>query len=69
MTPLSILELKIIKELFNYLSHIPHVNAIDNRHTDISVAFMQQENGTPQRSTLGLVQLKYSFFPQSRYPS
>lgn len=30
---------------------------------------MQQENGTPQRSTLGLVQLKYSFFPQSKYPS
>jgi len=40
-----------------------------NIHTDISVAFMQQENGTPQRSTLGLVQLKYSFFPQSKYPS
>lgn len=39
-----------------------------NAHTDISVAFMQQENGTPQRSTLGLVQLKYSFFPQSWYP-
>lgn len=38
-------------------------------HTDMSVALMQHENGTPQRSTLGLEQLKYSFFPQSKYPS
>lgn len=41
---------------------------IDNL-TEISVAFIQQENGTPHRSTLGLEQLKYSFFPQSKYPS
>lgn len=37
--------------------------------TDMSVALMQHENGAPQRSTLGLEQLKYSFFPQSKYPS
>lgn len=30
---------------------------------------MQHENGTPHRSTLGEVQLKYSFFDQSMYPS
>jgi len=36
--------------------------------TEISVAFMQQENGTPQLSTLGEVQLKYSFFCQSMKP-
>lgn len=37
--------------------------------TDMSVALIQHENGAPQRSTLGLEQLKYSFFPQSKYPS
>lgn len=33
--------------------------------TDMSVALMQQENGTPHCSTPGLEQLKYSFLPQS----
>lgn len=33
---------------------------------EISVALMQQENGTPHFSTLGDEQLKYSFFPQSK---
>lgn len=30
---------------------------------------MQHEKGTPQPSVLGLEQLKYSFFPQSKYPT
>jgi hypothetical protein len=34
--------------------------------TAILVALMQQENGTPHPSLLGLEQLKYSFLPQSR---
>jgi hypothetical protein len=35
----------------------------------MSVALMQHEKGTPQRSTDGDEQLKYSFFDQSMYPS
>lgn len=62
--------LRKIKNCFQlYVSIFCILCTTFNIHTDISVAFMQQENGTPQRSTLGLVQLKYSFFPQSRYPS
>ena len=37
--------------------------------TEISVAFIQHENGTPHFSTEGELQLKYSFFDQSIYPS
>lgn len=61
---------KKLKNFFQlYISIFLILCIIYNVRTDISVAFMQQEKGTPQRSTLGLVQLKYSFFPQSRYPS
>lgn len=38
---------------------------LDKKLTEISVAFMQHENGTPHLSTLGELQLKYSFFDQS----
>lgn len=37
--------------------------------TEISVAFIQHENGTPHFSTEGELQLKYSFLDQSIYPS
>lgn len=35
---------------------------------EISVELIQQEYGTPQRSTDGEEQLKYSFLDQSRNP-
>lgn len=47
----------------NICTPYPHI--ILTRPELISVALIQQEYGTPQRSTLGDVQLKYSFFDQS----
>lgn len=44
----------------------PHIILISPE--EMSVELIQHEYGTPHFSTLGDVQLKYSFFPQSKKP-